>query len=80
MDRQLFLCPTVDFALLSSAKKKNRIQEINPNIDKQTSGYKRRLEAIKSKPKVVLSLLDHTLEQGIMGDYVLMIHGLHKHL
>lgn len=62
----------VDFALLSSAKKKNRIQEINPTIDKRTSGYKRRLEAIESKPKVVLSLLDHAVDQGIMADYVLM--------
>jgi hypothetical protein len=62
----------VDFALLSSAKRENRLQEMNANIDKRTSGYKRRREAIESKPKVVLSLLDHALEKGIVADYVLM--------
>ncbi|QZT34482.1 transposase [Caldalkalibacillus thermarum TA2.A1] len=62
----------VDFALLSSPKKENRLQEINTNIDKRTSGYKRRQEALKSKPDVVSALLDHALEKGIIADYVLM--------
>ncbi|GER67525.1 hypothetical protein BpJC7_32210 [Weizmannia acidilactici] len=62
----------VDFALMNSAKKENRKQEINPNLDKRTSGYKRRLEAIESKLTVVSKLLDHALEKGIIADYVLM--------
>jgi hypothetical protein len=62
----------VDFALLSSPKKENRLQEINTNIDKRTSGYKRRQEALKSKPDVASALLDHALEKGIIADYVLM--------
>lgn len=43
----------VDFALMSSSKKENRVQDINDAIDKRTSGYKRRAEAIQSKPTVV---------------------------
>lgn len=44
---------------MSSAKKENRLQEINEAIDKRTSGYKRRVEALRAKPDVVSSLLDH---------------------
>lgn len=62
----------VDFALMSSAKKENRLQEIDESIDKRTSGYKRRVEAMQKKPEVVSSLLDHALKQGILADYVLM--------
>ena len=62
----------VDFALMSSAKKVSRVQEINEGIDKRTSGYKRRVEAIQSKPTVVSELLDHALNKGIVADYVLM--------
>ncbi|KGR77163.1 IS4 family transposase [Ureibacillus manganicus] len=62
----------VDFALMSSSKKDSRIQEINETIDKRTSEYKRRAEAIKPKPTVVSDLLDHALNKGIIADYVLM--------
>lgn len=56
----------VDFALLSSPKKENRLQEINTNIDKRTSGYKRRQEALKSKPDVALQLyLIMRLKKGL---------------
>jgi hypothetical protein len=40
----------LDFALLSS--KKAQINWIADNIDKRSSGYKRRLEALKSAPEV----------------------------
>lgn len=62
----------VDFALMSSVKKENRVQGINDVIDKRTSGYKRRAEAIQSKPLVVSKLLDHALNKGVVADYVLM--------
>lgn len=38
-----------DFALMSFTKKVNHAQEIHKSIDKRTSGYKRRAEAIQSK-------------------------------
>lgn len=62
----------VDFALMSSAKKENRIQGMDESIDKRTSGYKRRMEAVQAKPDVVSSLLDHALNKGMLADYVLM--------
>ncbi|MFC0562324.1 transposase, partial [Halalkalibacter alkalisediminis] len=47
----------VDFALLSSAKKTNRFCEMDSSIDKRTSGFKRRMAAIQSKPEVAAKLI-----------------------
>jgi len=38
-----------DFAMMSSANQANRMQEISEDIDKRTSGYKHRSEAMKKK-------------------------------
>jgi hypothetical protein len=62
----------VDFALLSSAKQNNRFCEIDSSIDKRTSGYKRRMEAIQSKPAVADKLIQNALDKGLIADYVLM--------
>ncbi|MFC0561682.1 IS4 family transposase [Halalkalibacter alkalisediminis] len=62
----------VDFALLSSAKKTNRFCEMDSSIDKRTSGFKRRMEAIQSKPEVAAKLIQNALDKGVMADYVLM--------
>lgn len=62
----------VDFALLSSTKKENRYAEIDSSIDKRTSGYKRRVEAVQSKPEIAANLLQHALDKGMVADYVLM--------
>jgi hypothetical protein len=62
----------LDFAMLSSSKKDNRFCEIDSSIDKRTSGYKRRLEAMQSKPEVVANLIQYALEKGMNADYVLM--------
>ena len=60
----------VDFALLSSTKKENRYAEIDSSIDKRTSGYKRRVEAVQSKPEIAANLLQHALDKGMVADYV----------
>ena len=69
-----------DFAMLSSANKTNRYQEINKNIDKRTNGYKRRIESMQRKSDVAVDLIKNSLNQGIEADYVLMdswfTHGL----
>ena len=62
----------VDFAMLSSAKKSNRYNEASSVIDKRTSGFKRRLEALMQKPDVVADLIKNALNIGITADYVLM--------
>lgn len=61
-----------DFAMMSSASKANRVQEVSESIDKRTSGYKRRCEAIKKKTDVAVQMISNALKQGIQADYVLM--------
>jgi DDE superfamily endonuclease len=60
----------LDFALLSSSK--SSINGMNENIDKRTSGYKRRCEALQSAPQVIASMLDRAIEAGATASYVLM--------
>ena len=62
----------IDFSLLSSRKEENRLHGIREDIDKRTIGYKRRKEALQSKPDAVSSLLQNALKAGIQADYVLM--------
>jgi hypothetical protein len=62
----------VDFALLSSAKKENRYNETNPNIDKRTCGYKRRQEAIIKSTQLLEPMVKRALDTGIKAKYLLM--------
>ncbi|GMQ60690.1 hypothetical protein AN1V17_50920 [Vallitalea sediminicola] len=61
----------VDFAMLSSSNKTNRLQEC-ATVDKRSHGYKRRQEALQKKPEVAINMIKHALRQGVMADYVLM--------
>ncbi|MED4164411.1 transposase [Halalkalibacterium halodurans] len=60
----------VDFALLSSIK--SQINGILSKIDKRTSGYKRRVEALQKSPDVVENMVQRALNAGIDASYVLM--------
>ena len=60
----------VDFALLSS--KKAQVNGISEQIDKRTSGYKRRIEALETAPLLVPCMLDRALQAGVSAQYVLM--------
>jgi hypothetical protein len=60
----------LDFALLSS--KKGQINGISENIDKCSSGYKRRLEALETAPSLIPRMIDRALKAGVTADYVLM--------
>lgn len=60
----------VDFALLSSAKSK--LQEASREIDKRTCGWNRRKEALQPMPRVVETLVKHSLAAGMQADYLLM--------
>jgi hypothetical protein len=60
----------VDFSLLSS--KTSQINGITRTIDKRSSGYKRRLEALQSAPEQIPSMIQRALEAGIDASYVLM--------
>jgi hypothetical protein len=60
----------LDFVLLSSSK--SQINGISTDIDKRSSGYKRRLEALKSAPELVPEMINRALTQGVTASYVLM--------
>jgi len=60
----------VDFSLLSSPKA--QINGISDKIDKRTSGYKRRLEALKHAPELIPIMIDQALATGMTASYVLM--------
>jgi IS4 transposase len=60
----------VDFSLLSSNK--SQINGISEKIDKRTSGYKRRTEALKHAPELIPSMIDRALAAGMTASYVLM--------
>ena len=62
----------IDFALLSSADKKNRYNEINANIDKRTCGYHRRQEAITKTTAHLVPMVKRALDMGVRAKYVLM--------
>jgi hypothetical protein len=60
----------IDFALLGSPN--SLINGINETIDKRTSGYKRRLEALQSAPTLVTAMVKRALGAGISASHVLM--------
>ena len=60
----------VDFSLLSS--KTSQINGITSRIDKRSSGYKRRLEALQSAPEQIPDMIQRALNAGIDASYVLM--------
>lgn len=62
----------VDFALLASAKDDKRINGINENIPKRSLGYQRRLEALKTAPENMISMLQRVFDFGLSARYVLM--------
>lgn len=62
----------VDFAMMSSANPNNRFQEVTESVDKRTSGYKRRKEAVRKKNDVAVEMISRALKQGIQANYVLM--------
>jgi len=62
----------IDFALLSSANEKNRYTEVNPDIDKRTSGYKRRTEAMIKTTELIGPMIARALALGVRAKYVVM--------
>lgn len=60
----------VDFSLLSS--KNSVINGMSHNIDKRSSGYKRRLEALQTAPEQIPTMIQRAMNTGIEASYVLM--------
>jgi DDE superfamily endonuclease len=62
----------LDFALLSSAKEKNRLQGITKILDKRTCGYKRRKEAMQPSTELLEPMIKRALSLGVKAQYILM--------
>lgn len=60
----------VDFSLLSS--KKSQINGISSKVDKRSSGYKRRIEALQTAPEQLPGMVERAINAGIDASYVLM--------
>lgn len=59
------------FRHMSSENGKNRFNEINPSIDKRSIGYKARMQAVSTMPKVLLEMLTCIAKTGIKAKHVL---------
>jgi hypothetical protein len=62
----------LDFVLRSSAEAKKRVQEITKDVDKRTSGYRRRLEAMMKSTDLLEDMVKRVLALGVSADYILM--------
>lgn len=60
----------LDFTLLSS--KNSQINGISTEVDKRSTGYKRRLEALQTAPEQIPDMIDRAMNAGIDASYVLM--------
>src|SRR5690625_4128757 len=60
----------IDFSLLSS--KKTQINGISEKVDKRSSGYKRRIEALRTAPEQIPDMIARAMKNGIDASYVLM--------
>lgn len=60
----------VGFSLIASVK--SILCGVDEKIDKRTSGYKCRKEAVKPKPEATFNLIAQALKAGINANYVLM--------
>lgn len=60
----------VDFSLLSSTNA--QVNGISKEVDKRTSGYKRRMEALQPAPQLIPAMLQRAISAGIQASYVLM--------
>ena len=65
-----FTTVPVDFALLSSTNAKNRYNDML-DVSKKTVSYKRRLQAISSKPDASKNLVENAIKKGITANYIL---------
>lgn len=60
----------VDFSLLSSTK--SQINGISSKVDRRSSGYKRRLEALQTAPEQIPNMIKRAMDAGMDASYVLM--------
>jgi hypothetical protein len=62
----------VDFAMLSSANSRCRLQGITKVLDRRTTGYRRRCESMTKATDLLTPMIKRALAAGIEADYLLM--------
>ena len=62
----------VDFSLLASADPKKRFCEMRNDVDKRTTGFKRRLEALQKAPMLAAEIAHRIKNQGLRFNYILI--------
>jgi len=65
-------CLPLDFALLSSAKQKNRFHESHKSMDKRCCAFRRRTEATTKATMLLAPMVKRILKAGVKARYVLM--------
>src|SRR5699024_2625556 len=60
----------IDFSLLSSNK--SCINGISEDVDKRSSGYKRRKEGLQTAPEQIPGMISRAMNFGVDASYVLM--------
>lgn len=61
----------LDFAMLSSANSKARLQGITKELDHRTTGYRRRREAMGKMTDLLAPMVKRAMAAGIEADYIL---------
>jgi len=62
----------VDFSLLASSNPKNRFCEMRNDIDKRTTGFRRRLEALEKAPGLAAEMAHRIKKKGLRFNYILV--------
>jgi len=62
----------VDFSLLASADPKKRFCEMRTDIDKRTTGFRRRLEALQKAPGLAAEMAQRIIKAGLGFNYILV--------
>lgn len=62
----------VDFSLLASADPKKRFCGMRNDIDKRTTGFRRRHEALQKAPKLAAKMAKWLKNEGLCFDYILV--------
>jgi hypothetical protein len=60
------------FIAIDLSSTKSRINGISSKIDKRSSGYKRRVEALQTAPEQIPNMIKRAMDAGIDASYVLM--------
>lgn len=62
----------VAFNMMASADTRKQLEPASPAIDKRSSGYKNRQDAVLHKPQAAIKMIHEALSAGVQASYILM--------